>query len=340
MNEAETLQKELQIEREQGEFFALLAAHFDAAFYLATYGDAANSGIDPLQHWLNCGLKDGRQISRSVVLRHGNPARRSSSRIWKHYQWRGQDIAVRFTKPIPAEVTAQILDQARHEPAVLAVGADAVAKMSQQDRENVHLDVAGLRRALPHRIEFLLIVPSVGGRGAQGFVADLVAALSDAGLRPIQTIVVDEESPPHFDRSTIAEPLRNTDLLFWHDFWIHGPEAVNLSQLAQLVSLLRPHVTIVADSPRGSEMIARFGRALSQRTELYWLCSEAPAGNEIDARLAPLTLPFATALTEDGASAERLRQRYGNLADRGIVALPRRPPAALRDAVTVLFRRT
>jgi hypothetical protein len=37
----------------EDEFLAAIGEHFDAAFYLKTYADLAQTGMDPLEHWLN-----------------------------------------------------------------------------------------------------------------------------------------------------------------------------------------------------------------------------------------------------------------------------------------------
>lgn len=339
MSQANAFDRGSDIAPDEQEFLVFVARHFDSAYYLQSYADAANAGLDPLQHWLDSGALEGRQISRSVDLRFGKAARRSSNRIWKHYRWRGTDVAARLTKPLPPEVMRQIFDQARHDPAVLAAGRSAIANLIQQDRENVHIDVAGLQRALPRGTELLLIAPNLDTLGVRGFTADLAEVLGGSGFGAIRTIVADQESPASVDRSAMSESIRSAGLLFWHDFWIHGPEAVNLGQLAQLISVLRPRITIVAGSRRGYEMVARFGRGLSERAKLYCAYIVDAEGFDLGARFAARTLPFATALTDDIALADRLREQNGDGPGREIVALPRHSRAAFRDAVIALFAR-
>jgi malonyl-CoA O-methyltransferase len=322
---------------EEEEFFALVAEHFNAAYYLETYNDVAQAGADPLEHWLNFGAREERQISRSIALRYGKNAARSSDRIWKHYRWRGQDIAVRLIEPMPPEVISQIVNQGRHDLAVLAAGANTIAKLSPLDREYVHLDVAGLQRAIPRGMEFLLIVPSLDMGEDQRLATDLVAALRDAGIRSIQMIVADQESSGSFDELLIPEPLRTTNVLFWQDFWVEGPEALKLVQLAQLIRVLRPRGTIVAGSRRGQEMVARYSGALSQRTKVYCIYTDAAQSIEFAARFPPGTLPFVTVLTDDIAAP--LREQNGDLLRHGVVILPRGSPAAFLDAVAALFVR-
>jgi hypothetical protein len=134
--------------------------------------------------------------------------------------------------------------------------------------------------------------------------------------------------------------LRSTNVAFWPDFWIHGSESINLGQLAQLVSVLSPRVTIVAGSRRGHEMLARYGRALSVRTKLYCICTTAADSVEAEAGFfPPEALAFATALTDDMVLADGLRERHGDDPGPRIAALPRHSAAAFRDAVSALFGR-
>lgn len=340
MSQVNTLTPTPELAPEEEEFFALIVEHFDAAYYIEKYSDAAQFGVAPLEHWLSRGVKEGRQISRSIVLRYGKIAKRSTSRIWRHYRWRGEDIAVRLTKAILPDVMTQIFNQGRHDPAVLAAGVDAIAKLNQQDRENVHIDVVGLQLAIPHGIEFLLIVPNLSTSGEQRLAIDLVAALNDAGFRSIQTIVVtDQECSDSIEELAVPEPFQMNNVLFWQDFWIYGPEAVKLGQLAQLVRVLAPRVTIVANGRHGYELVARFGRALSGCTQIYCIYTEAAQSRDLGARFPRWTLPFATALTDDVTLAARLREQYGDVLGHGVEVLPRDSPAAFQEAVVALFGR-
>jgi hypothetical protein len=322
---------------DESQFLDFISEHFDAAYYLQTYGDVAATGLDPLEHWLDCGLNEGRQISRFVVLRQGKLARRSSSRIWRHYRWRSADVAALVIKPISPNVVAQIINQARHDPAVAAAGAEAIAQLRQQDRENVQLDVTGLQRAIPHGVEFLVIAPNLGVKGDQSFTIDLISALSDIGFRTIHTIVADQESPGSLDQSSIPVPFQATHVLFWQDFWIHGPEAVRLGQLAQLINVLRPRATIIANSSEGHEMIARYGRALSERTKIYCLYIKRADDDDFAANFSHRILPFATVLTDDDTLAAGLRQQHADLSPDEVVVLPRHSPVAFHEALAALF---
>lgn len=332
MSQADKL-RQAEIAPEEKEFFAFVAEHFNATYYLESYSDVARAGVDPLEHWLSLGVKEERQISKSVVVRHGKIARRSTNRNWKHYQWRGEDVAVRLIGPIPPEVMIQIVNQARHDPEVLAAG-EAV---NRGHRESVGpIDVAGLQRAIPNTVEFLVLVPSLGAGHDQKLTTDVVGALNIGGFKSIQTLVVDQESPANFGESHVPEPFRPTNVLFWPDFCVANP---GLARLAQFVRLLRPRAAIIGNSPESREMVAQFGRALSERTRLFCIYTSSGSGHEIDVRFPRRTLPFATGLTDDPVLAAGLREQFGDVLGHEAVLLPdkRQSPAAFHDAVMALF---
>ncbi len=299
---------------EEQEFLAFAAEHFDAAYYREMYNDVAQAGVVPLEHWLNYGIGEQRQIAKSVVLRYDKDARRSSDRNWRHYQWRGLDVAARLLSPVPPEVLNQIARQGRHDRAVLAVGADAVAKLAPDGRENVHLDVAALRRAIPDSVECVLILPNSALTAGKGLTGDLIAGLNDAGLRSIQIIVADQELSGGDVQSAIATPFGMNGVLFWQDLWIRSPHPLRWIQLAQLIRLLQPRITIVAGSRQGYETVARFGRPLSESTQIYCMPADAGDDGDLAAYVAQETLGFATCMTDD----------YTFAAERNAVALPHR----------------
>jgi hypothetical protein len=337
MTEANTIEQKSGLAPVPSDFVAFVTNHFDAGYYLDAYPDVAQAGADPLQHWLNYGVGEGRQISRSVVLRYGRIARRSTDRIWTHYRWQNHDIAARIITPAPPEVISSIIKQARHDPAVLPFGEDVVAQLAQlapAHRENVHIDVVGLQRAVRCGAEVVVVVPALN---VNRTATDLVAALSTDLRRPVQTVVADQQPSEDGDSSPIPEPFGATNILFWQDLWVEGPETFKLWQLAQLLRLMRPRATIVSDSRHGYEMIARFGRAVSECTRLYCVYSQEPPSRDYAARYPRRTLPFATALTDDADLAATLNEHCGDLPGHGVVLLPRHPPAAFADAVAGLL---
>ena len=335
---ASALDVGFEVAPEEQEFFALIVEHFDAAYYAESYSDSPDTAADALKHWLDRGVKEGRQIARSVILRYGKVARRSSSSNWKHYKWRGEDVAARFSPPIPQQILSQILNQVRHEPALLAPGAKTIANLVRLERESdSFIDVAGLQRAIAQRTEILVIVPDFNSSPSQVLVVDLVAALAQAGLGSIRTIITDRESTGNSD-DFVPAPFKTTNPIYWQDFWIRGPETVRMAKLAYLVGLLLPRITIVADSSHGYETVTRFGPGLSQRTKIYSVFEGSERGSELAARFARDLLPVSTVLTDGVALAARLREQHDGLPGYGIEFLPDHPSAAFVACVTRLFQ--
>jgi hypothetical protein len=106
--------------------------------------------------------------------------------------------------------------------------------------------------------------------------------------------------------------------------------------LAQLIGVLRPRVTIVAGSNHGQELVARFGRSVGRRTQLYCLYEETADEDALASRYAARTLPFATALAGSSKLAAQLRGFRGD-ASRDVIEIPSGP--TLREAVVTLFAR-
>lgn len=315
------------------EFCRLVAKHFDRDYYLQTYPDVASTEFAPLEHWLNHGFRENRQFSKFVLVRSGTIARRSADRNWKLFHWCGADIALRVVPTVAPDIISQILNQGRHDTAILAAGLDVVKDLVPSDRENIHLNVAGLQQAVSRETEFLLLISKIATSSESDFLTALLGGLVDAGLGPIQTIVTDQESTDIGDWSAVPECFQSTHVVYWRDFWIEGPERVKLFQLAQLIRVLRPRVTIVANSRRGYETVARFGRSLLECTDLYCLYE----GGAFSAEYLHRTLPFATALTDDDALADGWRKQYGTFLGHEVVPLPRHSAAALGDRVATLF---
>jgi hypothetical protein len=313
------------------DFYSFVVKHFDANYYLQTYVDVASSGLSPLEHWLGHGFREGRQFSESILVRLGTSGKRSSDRNWRLFRWRETDIALRVLPPVPSKVVSQILNQARHDPAVLAAGLDAIKNLTLSDREDVHLNVAGLQHAIRPDPEFLLIVPRTNCE------QDLVAALSNAGFGLVQSIITDQESADADGQADIAKGVQPSEPVFWRDFWIHDREDVKLYQLAQLIRVLRPRITIVAASRHGYEVVARYGRCLLEHTKLFCIYSTVDEGAFAD--YPGRTLPFAIALTDDDRLTAEWRERYRDVLLGGIATLPRHSPSSFLNTVVTLFKR-
>lgn len=318
------------------EFLSLALPWFDPAFYLRTYPDVWRAQVDPLQHWLNYGAREGRQISRRVVFRYGKDARNSTDRNWRCFHWRGLDIAARLISPIPALVTEQILNQAHHEPSLPAATDYTISDLEVLDRENVHLDVARLQRTIATGVEFVLLIPT-WDLAAEGFVAGLLKGLNAASFQSICAIVTSQESA-NCQGPIKTESIGLSSVLFWRDFWIEGPLALKLLQMAQLIRALRPRIAIVADG-YGAETVACFGRALSRRTKMYCVCADDFVDSDLSIDVLN-AFPFAMALTDSPEFADRLRKYHGSALGQGIATLPRYPSPAFAEAVATLFRRS
>jgi glycosyltransferase involved in cell wall biosynthesis len=312
-------------------FAEFVKAQLDERAYLEAYSDVRSAGIDPVKHWLEAGMNEGRFLHPSTTVALGDIADRLDSTHWKHFTWRGRSIAVRTFSPIKPSLISQIKAQARHDPTVLAAGALAIDKLHQVYGTDLlgrgGVDVRSIFTAITERPDVVVLVPHLGMGGAEKFAADLIDALSALKYKTILVIVTDDNAKTAVDWESLAilAPLQATRVMFWPD--VCGFNCKDPRYLARLLNALRPSKIIVLNSCIGNDMIARFGRGLSQFAKLYsvyfdlgmqGLC--APVG----ARWPHRTLQFSLALTDNAEMAATLRRQWGELPGPGISVLPPR----------------
>jgi glycosyltransferase involved in cell wall biosynthesis len=88
---------------------------FDGEAYLAANPDVAAAGIDPGQHWLECGLSEGRHITISSNSSNGvTPVGPAASRVVDYADW----IAWHRLEPAELDLQRRLLEEFSHQPLV------------------------------------------------------------------------------------------------------------------------------------------------------------------------------------------------------------------------------
>lgn len=302
---------------------------FDPQSYLRLHPDLAGSGLDPLEHWLDSGLYEGRRIPGLTLRRVSSPEAPGAGHLLR-FSWRGETVVV--APALSQELLAQIRDQARHDPAVLAPGARAIGQLRQieaadlADRDG--LDVPAMLAAAPQRPATVLVLPFLLAGGAEKYAADLTDALTICGAGPVLVLVTDQtatEARGWEGIGTLAAFVGN-DVRFWRDI-CGGPGHALPEVLARYLHALQPRLLIVVNSRVGLEAVARFGRGLSRAMRIsctYFSMGLDGVGAPYGTRYPRRTLPFAAALTDNDPMAERLRELHGAIPGPGIVLLPPR----------------
>jgi len=92
------------------EFLKYIESQFDRSAYLNRYRDVNASDGDPLEHWLQHGLYEGRFFEPGMVAKVDANAAQTAGAHWRKFTWLGRDVAVRtrrfrdsFLKPIEAQ---------------------------------------------------------------------------------------------------------------------------------------------------------------------------------------------------------------------------------------------
>jgi UDP-glucose 4-epimerase len=320
-------------------FVAFVDATIDRQAYREAYADVAAAGIDPARHWLERGMQEGRLLAPGTLVRHGPHADKTPGDGWQRFTWRGRPVAVlRDADPATDPVYAQILAQARHEPAILSVGLAALPNL----RRFVATDLGarewlGLVDEIGPDPDVVLLLPWLTLGGADKYAADLADALQAAGRRTV--VLVTDQQPgaaAGWDRLAILAPYRHARVAFLRAHC--GTPKVDPMMLALLLSAVRPRAVVVLNSRPGLEAVARFGRGLAQTMRLF--CTYFSMGLEgqgnVSGRYMPRhTLPHAAALTDNAPMAATLERLFGGIPGPGVALLPPRvapAPEALFEA--------
>ena len=78
-------------------FFAeFVKQHLDKQAYLDAYSDVRSAGVDPVKHWLEHGMSEGRSFFPAEVFCHGEHAQQVDGVQWLRFIWQGHPVAVRL----------------------------------------------------------------------------------------------------------------------------------------------------------------------------------------------------------------------------------------------------
>jgi glycosyltransferase involved in cell wall biosynthesis len=311
-------------------FVEFVKEHMDTQAYLEAYPDVRLAGVDPVEHWLEHGMAEGRFLYPGATVIVGDVAARLDDSHWKRFTWRGHPVAVQINRPIKPFLIDQIKAQARHDPAVLAAGAFSIGKLRQHIAPDLlgrsGVDVRSIFAAIPERPDVVILLPHLRVGGADKYAADLVASLSTLGHESILVIVTSDQADTCQDWDSFYSliPFKAVNVVFWKK--VCGPNSGPLF-LARLIHALRPPKVVVINSRIGLDVVAQYGRGLSQCAKLYCtyfslhdVAIPAPYG----ARYPSRTLPYSIGLTDNAEMAKTLRRLWGDLPGPGIEILPPR----------------
>lgn len=303
---------------------------FDKMYYLRMNPDVAEAGVEPARHWLEHGIYEGRLPTEDAMVLRGDAARQVRGPAWRSHVWRGEPIAIRMKVPLPPQLLRQIMDQARHDPAILAPGARAIPNLRNFSGngllERDGIDFPALFAAIETQPSTVLVIPMLGVGGAEKYSANLLAALRAAGGGTALIVVTDQtsEDVPGWDRLAILSGFRGIPVLFWRDFCAYDGHR-NVALFAQFLNALRPKRLVVINARIGYEAVLRFGRGLSQVSQIacaYFSMGVEGLGVPYGTRYPGHTWPFAIMLTDNMPMAEHMQTLYGNLPGPGVAVLP------------------
>ena len=315
----------------------IVRALIDNEAYCSRNPDVASAGVDPADHWLNWGHKEGRQLAGHVSTLIGAEAESANGRQWVKFTWKGTTIAIRELSRPSDLICGQILAAAKHDGSVVAAGSLAIPALrtflGTDLFERDGIDAPGIYRAIRERPSFIVLTPMLGPGGAEKYFSDIVREYATRGLGSVLVLVTDQtrELAGSYKDFAIFNPLRDADVVFWPD--ICGSNHKSATVLARLLGTLKPQVILVNNSRIGLDAVSSFGLALSQTARIfctYFSCGLDGLGAPYGVRFPRKTLPYASALTDNAPMAERMRDLWPGISESKILVLP--PRIQIADA--------
>ncbi len=304
----------------------------DPGAYLDAYPDVADAGVNPFDHWIEFGLKEGRQFP-GLHVKRGAEAENAVGSNWNIFYLENDIVATRLLKTaarIPQSILKQIDHQSRYENAVYACGAHAVAHLRQINANDLYdrdgLDLQRLFSSFETRPYSIIVIPFLVAGGAEKYSADLFDALQSLCATPVLVIVTEqnEKDAIGWRELSILKPFHGAQMIYWKDL-CSGPSYSNPDTLARFLNSLRPNILLVVNSRVGLDAVAQYGRGLSQFARIA--CAFFSLG--LNGRYPTYgvayprrVLPFAIAFTDNEPMAKSLDQLYGPIPGQGIRVIP------------------
>ena len=315
------------------DFESFVRGAFDSDLYLNQNPDVAAAGVEPAAHWLDYGLSEGRPFPGDFIVHADSrsPASQRDGRL--HFTWRDRHVVARARISPPRSVLAQIEQQSRHDPAVLAPGARCLenlpATYSTDFEFRSGLYFRDMLSAIPAHPRLVMLLPGLKIGGSEQYAADLLRALVRPEARAESLIVLTRQSAAEaegWERWSILEPFRGASLLFWSD--VTMPQVSEEPSLfGRFLNMLQAEHIVVINSRLGLETVARFGRGLTQVSRLTCAYFRMGANDVAYGDFFPRrTAPFSLTLTDNEPMAETMRRLHGNQPGPGIRILPPRLP--------------
>lgn len=286
-----------------------IADKLDPLAYLNVYPDVAKAGSDPFDHWMGFGLKEGRQFP-GLQTKRGSEAEETIAADWNVFYLKDEIVAVRVEKvaaKLPPLILDQIRHQARHDGAIFACGRNAFAKLRQVDADELidrcGLDVDKLLASIETRPHSIIIISRLIAGDAEKYAADLADALQLLCTTPALVILTEQSEieATGWRELTILKPFHNPQIIYWKDMCNDWNDQIP-DALARFLNLRRPKVILVVNSMIGLDVVALYGRGLSQFAKIacaffsLGLHGRFPTYGAIYARRI---LPFAALLTDN-----------------------------------------
>ena len=306
---------------------------FDAERYFQENPDVGVAKLDPVWHWLNAGIWEGRPFPGDYEFRVG-PFFETGQDVegWQVFAWKDRLIRVKKKwKPSPT-ILRQIMDQARHEPAILAPGVWAIRNLRYAEGSDLEkrlsiTNIPGMVGAVKVRPSTMVIIPYLAIGGAEKYANNIVEELLTNFLGPVLIICTlqTKEEACEWEWFRFLPSVRKCNIIFWKD---HAKNKIDhdVAYFSRFLYAIRPDRIIVLNSQLGLESVSRYGKAMSHIARIYCFYFSMGVGSlnvvSYGARYPRKTTPFAMTVTDNEPMATTMRFLHGSQPGPGVFVLP------------------
>lgn len=311
--------------------FEFLKTHGDGDAYLEQNPDVKSHKLDPVQHWIDYGLKEGRKFP-GIELKRSILKPTSLGHEWCVFDFHREYIALAPSARMDNLIVNLILEQGYLDPAIYAPGALCLPALPSYESSDLlkrnGLNPKNFITFFKKRSRNIFVIPYLQTGGAEKYVSDIIGCFTSKDNESVLIIITDQSEKEAYGWKNISilQNIVNVDVCFWVDlcdgFGKNSPE-----MFGRFLNASRPKRLIVVNSRLGLDTIVKFGRGLSTFTTITSaFFSAGPKQLGIGAPFGVIyprsILKFSMAITDNSIMHNWLKSLYGHINGPGIFCIP------------------
>lgn len=256
---------------------------FSRKYYLENNPDLVGI-VDLENHFITHGASEKRNPSADyrVIADDGFMAdAQLEDVVLTRWEWDGRKYLV-IRNPVSNEVSSQIVEQGEFEPAIFAVGPNAIRSLRIFDASDLHtrdlVDYDALIREIDGPVDVVILLPRLAVGGGEKYASQLSRTLSKDLRLDVLVLITESEDDEYAEvlRNHALSGLRNHRIISFYRFARRTWKRPNV--LALFLLALKPKFVFSVNSDTANAMYATYGRALSNFMNLFvTFFSESPS---------------------------------------------------------------